>query len=234
MIHDIRNPCSQLLLTGALLLAPSFLFAQDIANAPAATVFAEHYRSALIAYKNGDYKTARDETLQAGKLKADAGRGEAEEVKLKLLQGRIALELGEYPNAEKLISAAIDANPDNPIGYQYLGDVYLRQREFVPASDAYHKFLKLKPKDPDGALKLVYCNVGRNDLAEAGKILLQLDQFNDLHPGYYFGKASIAQAAGKKNDAESDLTIARTMYGNDIFATYMKGYLRLFPQSAKP
>jgi tetratricopeptide (TPR) repeat protein len=225
----MRNPCLSLLLSTIAALAafqfPAPLSAQSIENAPAASPFAESYRSALISYKNGDYKAAREETANAAKLKPT----EADTAKLKLLQARIDIELANFASAEKLVQSVIDNAPDNALAYYYLGDVYLRQRTFLPARDAYLKFLKLKPKDPDAVLKLVYCHVARNDLSEAGKILLQLDQFSDLHPGYYFGKAAIAQAGGKQADAEKDLNNARTMYGNDTFALYMKTYLAVFP-----
>lgn len=196
--------------------------AQDINNVPAGSAFAEDYRSALIAYKNGDYKTAREETMKAQKLIAN-------DPKLKILQGRIALELSEFLPAEKLIKEGLAAAPDYAPGYQYLGDVYYRQRQFAPAIDAYEQFLKMRAKDPDGVLKLLYCHVGRNDLSAAGKQLIMLDQFSDLHPGYYFGKAAIAQASGKKDLVEKDLQLARTMYGNETYATQMKVYLVLFP-----
>lgn len=205
-----------------LLAAILPLHAQDINNVPAGSSFAEDYRAALIAYKNGEYKTAREEAQKAQKAKAD-------DPKLKILQGRIALELGEYPLAEKLIKAGLDAAPDYIPGYEYLGDVYFRQRQYIPAMDAYQQYLKLRPKDPDGVLKMLYCHVGRNDLSGAGKQLVMLDQFSDLHPGFYFGKAAIAQASKKVDAVEKNLQLARTMYGNDTFATYMKTYLILFP-----
>lgn len=211
-----------LILGLTLLVTLSTLHAQDINNVPAGSDFAEAYRATLIAYKNGDYKLAREESQKAEKLKAS-------DPKLKILQGRIALELGEYPLAEKLVKAGIDANSDYAPGYEYLGDVYFRQRQFVPAIDAYQQFLKLRAKDPDGVLKLLYCHVGRNDLSAAGNQLIRLDQFNDLHPGYYFGKAAIAHAAGKKDAEERELQLARTMYGNETFAAHMKAYLILFP-----
>ncbi len=211
------------LLLGCCLLAAILpLHAQDINNVPAPSSFAEDYRAALIAYKNGEYKTAREEAQKAQKLKAD-------DPKLKILQGRIALELGEYPLAEKLVKAGLEAAPDYTPGYEYLGDVYFRQRQYVPAMDAYQQFLKLRPKDPDGVLKMLYCHVGRNDLSGAGKQLILLDQFSDLHPGYYFGKAAIAQASKKVDAVDKDLQLARTMYGNDTFATHMKTFLILFP-----
>lgn len=205
-----------------LLATATFVHSQDINNVPAPSTFAETYRAALIAYKNGDYKTAREETQKAQKLNAA-------DPKLKILQGRIALELGEYLPAEKLVKEGLTAAPDYTPGYQYLGDIYFRQKQYVPAIDAYEQFLKGRPKDPDGVLKLVYCHVGRNNLSEAGKQLLLLDQFSDIHPGYYFGKAAIAQASGKKELAEKDLQLARTMYGNETCAVHMKTYLILFP-----
>ncbi len=205
-----------------ILTVPLLASAQDINNVPAGSPFAEAYRAALIAYKNGNYKEARDEALKAQKLKAT-------DAKIQFLLGRITLELGDQADAEKLVKAGIEADPNYSLGYQYLGDVYFREKQYVPATEAYEEFLRHKPKDPDGALRLLYCHVARKDLAAAGKTLLLLDQFTDLHPGYYFGKAAIAQAAGKGDEAERDLQLARTMYGNDAYATQLKHYLLLFP-----
>lgn len=220
------------------LLLPSLLPAQNAADTkpvPSATdsqsvteekssPFLDSYRAALIAYKNGDYKTARAAAQEAQKLKAN-------DAKLKLLEGRIALELGEFQNAEKLIKEGIAADPDYPLSYQYMGDVYLREHQYMSAIDSYQEFLRHKPKDPDGLLKLVYCHIGRKDLSAAGQTLLQLDQFNDIHPGYYFAKAAIATATGKPVEAEKNFQTVRTMYGNDTFALFMKTYLTVFPPS---
>jgi tetratricopeptide (TPR) repeat protein len=205
----------------ALLLALLSAAAEQAEDA-----FTETYRTAFIAYKNGQWEEAKTQLAKAEQINA-------KDPKVAMLKGRIALEEGDFTTAEKLISQALPSDGSADPGYQYLGDVYLRSRNYQKARDAYQNFLRAKPRDPDGMLKIVYADVARNKLAEANQQAGQLDAFSDLHPGYYFAKSAIARASNKNDEAEKILQKARTLYGNQIFAEYLKNYLHIFATDKK-
>jgi tetratricopeptide (TPR) repeat protein len=182
----------------------------------------------VIAFNHGDWPGAKSAVEAAQKIKP-------EEPRAKLLLGRIALEQGDFATAEKEIKAVTVSEHPPELAYEFLGDVYFRKKDYLQSRDAYATFLGQKPKNEDGVLKLIYSELGAGNVMTASEELLKLDPYNDVHPGYYFAKAAIAQASGKAAQAEKHLQMARTMYGNKTFADYMKTYLELFPpQEAKP
>src|SRR5579883_973580 len=47
------------------------------------------------------------------------------------------------------LEAVAEKDPDNPDAYLYLGHCYLKTRKTQEAIDAYERFIKLRPKDPE-------------------------------------------------------------------------------------
>jgi tetratricopeptide (TPR) repeat protein len=223
MNRERNNRMKSLIYFGAVIGAGVIsVIGAEATEEKSSDAFTETYRTAVIAYNHGDLAAAKSGAEAAQKLKPDESRVE-------LLLGRVALEEKDYATAEKEIKdAAASAHPPE-LAYEFLGDVYLRQRNFAKARDAYQNFLEAKPKNPDGVLKLIYSELGAGNLAAAAERLLQLDPYNEVNPGYYFAKAAMAKAAGKPAASENHLQMARTMYGNRTFAQYMRTYLELYP-----
>lgn len=199
------------------------------------------YTDALVALKRGEFAEARTKALAA---KAESN--DSDPMPLFLL-GRIALAQGDTKAATELIQEGVKIAPENPMGNLYLGQILFAQRDFRAAETALNQYVEARSGDKDARLLLLYCQVGRGNFPDAGSSLLKLDQFDDLHPGYYFGKAAIAQArATRDRDANqadkvarneelvvTNLQSAQTMYGNETYGRYVRDYYMLFPPKKK-
>lgn len=208
------------------------------------------YSEAMVAYKAGDYDKAFDALKATDPTMQDDN--------FIILEARILAELKRYDDGEKLLKARIQlrekqqAKPaeTDPLLIE-LGDLLLHKRAFDRAAKFYAAALKDHPNDPDLTLKLIYTNIGLNDLRGADLLATKLSPFDpknpyDDHAAYYFARAALAQSLGRSQDAEDAIQEARTNYGVTVTNRYLKTYLHFFsapnpdaksgiaPTSAKP
>lgn len=181
------------------------------------------WQNAFVAYKNGDYQAAQ---VKLKKLLEENPK----DAKAKLLQGRVLMARRQYDEAVEAILTAIEEDPAAvPRAQLYLGETLLAQHKVMEARGAFAAQLKTEPKNKDALLLYAMCEAELRNLQEARDAALQLDQMDAIHPGHYFANAAIAQATGKTEKATENLDAARTTYGSNTWARYMKYYLQVFP-----
>lgn len=204
-----------------LLLSVSLLLAAGI-HLPAQDLPPDHYHDALLAYKTGDYAAALT-AIQAEEqaLPGDTGT--------ELLKARILAAQGDFSGGEKALRDLLKITPTDLEIQEALGDLFLKKRDYDQAATIYLQVLQVaKPPQPDVTLKLIYADVGRNNLIEAGPYLNHLEPFSQTAPAYYFAKAAISQATGQTEQADENIQTARTLYGVTVTNDYLKMYYDIF------
>ncbi|MES2310211.1 MAG: tetratricopeptide repeat protein [Verrucomicrobiota bacterium] len=176
------------------------------------------YQNAVVAYKSGDYPAAKTAALEAGK------RG-GEDLRPSLLLGKIALAQKNYREAESLIAPLIQKNPDNPMLWMPWGDTLVFLGKPGKAINFYEKASHVDAQKPDALLRKVYAFLKNQERGEAERITAAMDGFNDKTPVYYFAKAAVLDASGKKPEADVVLKNARTLYGETVYLDYYREYL---------
>jgi tetratricopeptide (TPR) repeat protein len=137
-------------------------------------------KEAIIAYKSSiqsGYNTLETRfwlgTLMLNTKQIEEALVELENVAKEMPKAEVFISIGSgYQKLKRDVSAidafqkAIDADPNSSLAYYKLADVYLNQREYTKAKEAYEKALSL---DPDG--KTLNRNEAQKKLREAaGKL----------------------------------------------------------------
>ncbi len=114
--------------------------------------------------------------------------------------GEICFATGDYVNAARLFTKALEYNPNNVELYQYLGISYGNLNDLKKANDAFTKVMQQAPTslDPRSKLGVVFYHLGIWDNAESTfkKKLEEQPGYAEIH--YYLGLSYLG-----KGDAES-------------------------------
>jgi predicted Zn-dependent protease len=188
------------------------------------------YHLALLAYKAGDYEKARQELSKSDPAQLDD--------RAVILGSRVLVELKRYDEAEKILRSRLQSGDVLAI-QTALGDVLLFRHHFSDAAKYYSAARETAPNDPDLKLKQIYADVGAGSMVEAGQLASELTPLDPKHPyddhaSYYFAQAALAESAGREQDAQDQIQIARTNYGITVTDRYLKTYLKVFTPASTP
>jgi tetratricopeptide (TPR) repeat protein len=128
--------------------------------------------------------------------------------------------LKDYPDADKWYSKAVEWNPQDALGWYYLGRTKYNENRFEEAIGAFQKCLALKPKDVKAEDNLGLSYEGLNQVEEAlaayrTAISWQTDApLKD--PGPYLDLGSLLVDNGKPSEALEDLRQAATLAPEDF------------------
>ncbi|GAB4244831.1 MAG: hypothetical protein OHK005_09870 [Candidatus Methylacidiphilales bacterium] len=163
------------------------------------------------------------------RLAADPSEAKAHEAR-----GRALHALGRYDEAVEAYFKALEIDPKLDSAHFYLGEAAFAQRYWPEAIEFYRVHAAKTKGARRTVLKLVYCHIANGNLNEAGQWLACLDPFDDIFPGYYFGKAAFAQAMGKTDEPAKLLQQARTLYGNAIANEFEIEMLHILKKETGP
>jgi tetratricopeptide (TPR) repeat protein len=180
--------------------------------------FTAHYQNAVVAYKSGDYSAAKTAATQALKFGG-------EDIRPALLLGKIALAEKNYPESEKILQPLIQKNPDHPALFIPYGDLLFFTGKPAKAIEFYDKASHLDAQKSDALLRKVYAFLKNQEHGEAERLTASLDGLNDKTPVYYFAKAAVLDAGGKKPESEMVLKNARTLYGETVYLERYREFL---------
>ncbi len=179
---------------------------------------AYYYQNALVAYKSGEFGGARTAVLESIKLKPNHSHS-------LVLLGKIALAQKKYSEAEMLLAPLVLKEPDLGMLWIPWGDVLVFTGKPGKAIEFYQKATSQEVKKPEALLRKVYAFLKNKELGEAERVASTMDGFNDKTPAYYFAKAAVLEAAGKKIEADEVLKNARTLYGESVYLEFYRDYL---------
>jgi tetratricopeptide (TPR) repeat protein len=211
---------------GILLAALGVLFSRTAgwaASDEKKALFAQAYQDALVAFHRKDWRAAQEAVDQARRIDPDDPRG-------LVLTAKILLKKKDYAGAETNVGEALRRKPQFGPALLVGGDLAFEQRRFAEAFRLYNEALLQEPGDKDIILKMLYCQIMLGDLGAAERLLARLSPFDEANPAYYFAKAAIFQGRDGREprDHKDLLQTARVMYGNDVFAEYLRDYEFLF------
>lgn len=196
----------------------SLLFVFTLSGWAQNSSFSTHYQNALIAYKSRDFTAAINAANTAQKITPQDDRPS-------LLLGKIALAEKKYPEAEKHLLPLLEKNLENPSFLIPWGDLQYFLQKPAEAQKFYEKATLVESLKTDALLRKIYALIKNQKLSEAERLATTLDGFNDKTPVYYFAKAAILKTNGKKQESETVLNNARTLYGELVYLDYYRDYL---------
>ena len=127
------------------------------------------------------------------------------------LRGNAYLDAGEFTEAARDFSSAIELNSANPVYYNNLGLALRYMERFDSAIEAYDRAIELDPEYRDA-----YTNRGVV-LADKGDLDLAVSDFGraiDLDPDFWFAisqRGLALWALGKRAEAEADYARVREL-----------------------
>ncbi|CAB4244431.1 conserved protein of unknown function [Methylacidimicrobium sp. AP8] len=215
----LGGPRVALLAAGLIVLVvPSVRAASEEKKA----LFAQAYQDALVAFHRKDWRAAEEAVDRARRIDPDDPQG-------LVLMARIRIQKKEYEKAQADLREALRRNPQFGPALRASGDLAFAQRRFAEAFRLYNEALLREPDDKDLILKMLYCQVMLGNSGAAERLLARLSPFDETNPAYYFGKAALFRARPREPRDEKDLLqTARVMYGNEIFAEYLRDFEFLF------
>jgi Flp pilus assembly protein TadD len=128
--------------------------------------------------------------------------------------------LKDYPDADKWFTKAVEWNPQDELGWYYLGRTKYNENRFEEAISAFQKCLTLKPKDVKAEDNLGLSYEGLNQIEEAlaayrSAISWQLDApVKDAGP--YLDLGSLLVDNGRPSEALENLRQAATIAPGDF------------------
>lgn len=120
-----------------------------------------------------------------------------------LMPGQLDLS-ADLRLAAEYARKAVELDPYDANIYRFLGWVYMVEREFEQAENAFHKAVKLNPNDADIAIAwaLISALLGNADVGiEIAKGAVERNPF---HPEYYLGYQAIIQSLAGRYDISID------------------------------
>ena len=101
------------------------------------------------------------------------------EDKLRIAEGRLALERKRNPEALKLFSEAVKVEPENFAAYYYRGLVYATTGDFQRSADDFEKSIELHPEN---YLAHYYAGIANNRIRHPDKMVTHFEQLIKLAP----------------------------------------------------
>lgn len=141
-----------------------------------------------------------------------------------MTKGRILLLQKKYTPAAEILFKALDSNPKLTEAYFYIGEAAFQEQSWPDALEAYSRYLPEAKDGRDTYLKVIYTKIAMQEFSEATKLLNRFDPMDLTHPGYYFGHAALDVALKKKDDADTLLRKAKTLYGIRMINRYQPDY----------
>lgn len=97
----------------------------------------------------------------------------------KVVEGRLALERKRNPDAQRLLSEAIQANGKNVAAYYYRGLAYAAAGDFPKAVADFEKSIELRP---DNFLGHYYAGIANNRIRRPDRMVSHFEQLIKLAP----------------------------------------------------
>src|SRR5471030_370756 len=116
-----------------------------------------HFLLGYILFKQQDAKASLAEYTEGAKYRKPTA------TELQVVAGDYVL-LSDYPDADRWFSKALDWNPDDALGWYYLGRVKYNENRFEEALSAFGRCLALDPRNvkAEDNLGLAFQGLGRN------------------------------------------------------------------------
>jgi tetratricopeptide (TPR) repeat protein len=128
--------------------------------------------------------------------------------------------LKDYPDADKWFSKAVEWNPQDELGWYYLGRTKYNENRFDEAVSAFQKCLALKPKDVKAEDNLGLSYEGLNQMEEAMAAYRTAIAWQAEAPvkdaGPYLNLGSLLVDNGKPSEALADLREAAALAPEDF------------------
>jgi tetratricopeptide (TPR) repeat protein len=128
--------------------------------------------------------------------------------------------LKDYPDADKWFSKAVEWNPQDALGWYYLGRTKYNENRFEEAVSAFQKCLALKPKDVKAEDNLGLSYEGLNQVEEALAAYRTAIAWQESaavkDAGPYLNLGSLLVDSGKASEAIADLKEAVALAPGDF------------------
>lgn len=154
---------------------------------------------------------------------------DAGQVQARTILMRRYLETEEFGKAEKLATAVRDVDPEQTIGWNYLGLISLRQGDVKGAKAYYERALALDAYDPDANGQLAYIARGEAAFDKAQAYYDQVYKKQPEHFATRLANAGLNVQRQDNNAAIAQLEIATKanpadLHANILLATYYIRY----------
>ncbi len=176
------------------------------------------YAHALLALRHGKTHLALDRITRALALRPDWE-------KLRVLQSRLLVQLGEAGKARQVLAEVVRKNPDNLQLRLLYAQLLLKQEAFAEAEKQLKRILRRRPDHPDALYAYALVHLRKGDDAEARKALMRLLKQPKWRSEayYYLGRIALR----RQNVQEAIRWFDRIESGNLVFDARLNAALAL-------
>jgi tetratricopeptide (TPR) repeat protein len=143
-----------------------------------------------------------------------------------LAQARDLEKAGNYDQAVALLKPAAEQNPSQDLLWGYLGDAYLKSKQYNDAGDAYQKAIALKPTS-GGYHNALAESYAKGTPPQVDKAVQEYETAAKVEPAnaamYYFNEGAVFTNTGKANEAIAAFDKCIAADPNRAEAYYYKG-----------
>ena len=146
------------------------------------------YAHAMLALRHGEIRQALNQVTRALALRPDWE-------KLRIMQSRLLIQLGEAGKARKVLADLVRENPENLQLRLLYAQLLLKQEAFAEAEKQLRRILERQPGHPDALYAYALVNLQKGDIREARRALLRLLKQPKWRSEayYYLGRIALRQ-----------------------------------------